>query len=262
MFKALLLQTWYKLSDYGLEEALDDRISFRRFVGLGAGEATPDHSTFSIFRDKLREKKLLDKVFNEVNRQLANRGHLVKKGTLVDATIIEAAVKKPDQNEDGSSGRSERDVDAEWVCKGDKHRYFGYKMHASVDADSGFIRKAVLTGATTHDGHMLEAVLPDDQRMVFADKAYESKKNSAFLRARGIENKIMNKASRRIKLGEKERKRNRKISSIRQGIERVFGTLKRWYNYTRVRYVGIEKNSIQMLLLCMGFNLKKWAAMC
>jgi IS5 family transposase len=78
MFKALLLQTWYKLSDYGLEEALDDRISFRRFVGLGAGETTPDHSTFSIFRDKLREKKLLE----QIGDILLKREHLLMRPLL------------------------------------------------------------------------------------------------------------------------------------------------------------------------------------
>jgi len=176
LFKSLLLQTWYNLSDYALEEALDDRISFRRFVGLRAEDSMPDHSTFSVFRDKLREKNLLEKIFNEINRQLENNSRIVKHGTIVDATIVEAAVKRPDQNDDGTAGKSNRDKDVEWVCKGEKRRYFGYKMHAAVDADRGFIRKAALTGAKTHDGHMLEHVLPKKQEKLFADKAYESKK--------------------------------------------------------------------------------------
>lgn len=262
LFKALLLQTWYNLSDYALEEALDDRISFRRFVGLRTEDSVPDHSTFSIFRDKLREKNLLEKIFHEINRQLEKCGRIIKQGTIVDATIVEAAVKKPDQNDDGTAGKSNHDKDAEWVCKGEKRRYFGFKMHAAVDADSGFIRKAALTGAKTHDGHMLEQVLPEDQEKVFADKAYESKRNSELLRRLSVENCIMNKQSLRVKLTAEQRKRNRHLSSIRQGIERTFGTLKRWYNYTKVRYVGLAKNSTQMLLLCIGFNLKKWVSTC
>lgn len=88
LFKALLLQAWYSLSDYALEEALDDRLSFRRFVSLSTSEKAPDHSVFSRFRDELIKQGIHDRLFQELNRQLEQRGLIVRQGTLVDATVI------------------------------------------------------------------------------------------------------------------------------------------------------------------------------
>lgn len=260
VFKALLVQTWYNLSDYALEEALDDRLSFRRFVGLGVGDSTPDHSTYSNFRNELKKRGIIETIFNEINKQLEEKGRIVKKGTIVDATLIEAAVKKPDQKDDGSAGKSEIDPEAEWVCKGTK-RYFGYKAHVAVDADSGIIRKAILTKAKAHEGHVLKDVLPLDQEWVYADKAYESKANSKLLKEKGFKNGIMNKASLRVKLKSMHHLRNRLISKTRAKIEKTFGTFKRWYGYTKTRYVGIKRNSVQLFLICMGFNLKRCTRM-
>lgn len=261
LFKALLIQTWYDLSDYQLEEALDDRLSFRRFIGLGGSDSVPDHSTFSVYRSQLREMQLMEEVFDEINRQLDMQGQIIRKGTIVDATLVEAAAKKPDQKDNGEAGTSKVDKDAEWVCKGAK-RYFGYKAHMSVDSNKGFILKARLTNAKRFEGHELEKILPDKPEWVFADKAYESKNNDLLLRTKGIKNGIMRKAARYIKLESVHRLRNRLISKTRQKIEKTFGTLKRWYGYTKVRYLGLKRNELQMFLLCISFNLKKWARTC
>lgn len=150
----MLIQSCYNLSNYELEESLDDRLSFRRFVGLGINDSTPDHSTFSVFRRKLEEENLLEKVIDEINLQIEVRGQIIKKGTIIDATLVDSVARKPDQKKDGTTGRSDFDKEAEWVCKGSK-RFFGYKIHAAVDADTGVIRKVILTGAKTHDGHIL-----------------------------------------------------------------------------------------------------------
>lgn len=256
IFKALLIQTWYNLSDYELEESLDDRLSFRRFVGLGINDPTPDHSTFSIFRRKLEEHAILEMVFEEINRQLEEQGQVVKKGTIVDATLIDSLARKPDQNADGTAGKSKYDKEAEWVCKGTK-RYFGYKVHAAVDADSGIIRKVILTPAKTHDGHVLPQILPKEAGRVYADKAYESKNNSKVLKEKGYKNGIMNKASRRLKLNKYHHLRNKLISKTRQKIEKTFGTFKKWYGFCRMRYRGLKRSITQMYLVSIGFNLKK-----
>jgi len=131
LFKSLLLQTWYSLSDYVLEASLDDRLSFRRFAGLSASTKAPDHSVFSRFRDQLIQHGIYQKLFDELNRQLERRGLLVKQGTLVDATVIEAAPRKPSQNEDGSAGKSPVDPEADWTKKGGKY-HFGYKAHVGL----------------------------------------------------------------------------------------------------------------------------------
>lgn len=256
VFKALLIQTWYNLSDYELEESLDDRLSFRRFVGLGINDSTPDHSTFSVFRRKLEEEGLLEKVFEEITQQLEGKGQIIKKGTIVDATLIDSVARKPDQNEDGTAGKSDFDKEAEWVCKGSK-RYFGYKVHAAVDADTGVIRRVILTGAKTHDGHILPQILPKESGRVYADKAYESKENSRVLKENGYKNAIMNKASRRVNLNKFHHLRNKLISKVRQRVEKTFGTFKKWYGFSRMRYQGIKRSITQMYLVSIGFNLKK-----
>lgn len=246
------------ISDYELEESLDDRLSFRRFVGLGINDSTPDHSTFSVFRRKLEEHQILEQVFEEINRQLEEKGRIVKKGTIVDATLIESVARRPDQKDDGTAGTSDFDKEAEWVCKGTK-RYFGYKVHAAVDADTGVIRKVILTKAKVHDGHMLPEILPEKAGRVYADKAYESKNNSKVLKNNNYKNGIMNKASRRVKLNKFHRLRNRLISKTRQKIERTFGIFKKWYGFARMRYQGIKRSVTQMYLISIGFNLKNYA---
>ena len=261
LFKSLLLQTWYSLSDYALEEVLDDRISFRRFVRLSLAEKAPDHSVFSRFRDQLVRHGIHEELFKEINRQLEERGLIVKKGTLVDATVIEAAPKKPNQNEDGTAGKSSADPDADWTKKGGKY-LFGYKAHVGVDQGSELIRKIVMTPAHVHDGEMLQHVVTGDESWAFADKAYDSEKNYSILREKGIENGILMKGTRKRKLSAVEKMCNRVLSKWRSPVERVFGTLKRSYRYSRARYLGLRKNWLQLTMMSMAYNLRRMEKLC
>lgn len=161
--------------------------------------------------------------------QIEERGQIIKKGTIIDATLVDSVARKPDQKKDGTTGRSDFDKEAEWVCKGSK-RFFGYKIHAAVDADTGVIRKVILTGAKIHDGQILPKILQNESGRVYADKAYESKENSRILKENGFKNAIMNKASRRVILNKFHHLRNRLISKIRQRIEKMFGTFKKLIN--------------------------------
>ena len=261
LFKALLLQAWYNLSDYGLEEALDDRLSFRRFIGLSVGEKAPDHSTICRFREQLSRLKLTDKLFALVENQMQMKNLIVKKGTLVDATFVEAAVKKPDQREDGSAGESHHDTDAKWASKGRK-RHFGYKGHVGVDLESGIIRKAKLTAANVYDGFEFEAMLSKDEEWAFADKAYDSKTSDALLEKQGIKNGVLFCPRACHPLTNEQKHCNKILSGFRSGVERAFGTLKRSYGYRRVRYRGLRKNHSWFLILCMAFNLRKLEKLC
>ncbi|NGX59821.1 MAG: hypothetical protein KR126chlam3_00978 [Chlamydiae bacterium] len=245
MFKALLLQAWYNLSDYALEEALDDRLSFRRFVALSVAERAPDHSAFSRFRDQLIQHGIHEPLFNELNRQLEKRGLIIKKGTLVDATVIEAAPKKPRKNEDGTAGKSTVDPEANWTKKGGEY-LFGYKAHVGIDQDSELIRRIEMTPAHVHDGEMFGKVVSGDELWAFADKAYDSAKNHKILNEKTVENGIMIKGTRKRKLSAVEKRCNRVLSKLRCPVERVFGTLKRSYRYSRARYLGLRKNSLQL----------------
>ena len=261
LFKAVLLQAWYNLSDYGLEEALDDRLSFRRFIGLSVGEKAPDHSTICRFREQLGRLKLTERLFALLEAQMQKKNLIVKKGTLVDATFVEAAVKKPDQKEDGSAGESEHDPDAKWTSKGRK-KYFGYKGHVGVDLETGIIRKAKLTPANVYDGFEFESMLSKDEEWAFADKAYDSKDSNAILEKHGINNGVLFCPRAFNPLTNEQKRCNKILSGLRGGVERAFGTLKRSYGYRRVRYRGLRKNHSWFLIVCMAFNLRKMDKLC
>ena len=153
--KLLLLQQWYGLSDPGLEEVVDDRLSFRRFAGLPLDESVPDHSTIWRFRQELAAHRLAEALFEEINRQLDARGLIVRQGTLIDATLLQASVKPPSVKE---GPVSERDAEAGWTKKNGKS-HFGYKAHVAVDEGSEIIRTASRTrcGWRTGDGFAFTA---------------------------------------------------------------------------------------------------------
>jgi IS5 family transposase len=254
MVKALLLQQWYGLSDPGLEEALSDRLSFRRFVGLSLDDRQPDHSVISRFRKLLRERGLDKALFEEVERQLEAKGLLLKSGTLMDATVVAAAVKKPGQP---AGSRSPTDPDADWTRKGGK-TYFGYKAHVGVDEGSGLIRRAELTSAKIYESQVAEALICGDERAVYGDKAYEKKARRRRLKAAGVKDRIMHRSHKyQATLPHWQELRNKLISPIRAAVERVFGTLKRGYGYTRVRYRGLSANLLQLRFLCIAYNLRR-----
>ena len=182
LVKALLLQQWYGLSDVRLEEALSD-MSYRRFARLSLEDGTPDHSTISRFRMALRERKLDEALFEEVVLQLEQKGFVLKRGTLLDATLVEAQASKPGIGE-GKGAKSNIDSDADWTRNRGKS-FFGYKAHVAVDDGSGMIRRAILTSAKTYESEVADDLISGDEEAIYADKAYEHKERRARLKAAG-----------------------------------------------------------------------------
>jgi IS5 family transposase len=260
LVKALLLQQWYGLSDVRLEEALSDSLSYRRFARLSLEDGTPDHSTISRFRTELRERKLDQALFDEIVRQLECKGFVLKTGTLLDATLVEAQASKPGIGE-GKAAKSKVDPDADWTRNQSKS-FFGYKAHLAVDEGSGLIRRALLTSARTYESEVADDLILGDEAAVYADKAYEHKERRARLKTAGIKDRIMHRSHKHQKaLPRWQARRNALIAPIRAAVERVFGTFKRCYGYRRVRYFGIERNRTQLRLLCVAFNLRKLVTM-
>jgi IS5 family transposase len=255
--KLLLLQQWYGLSDEGLEAAVDDRLSFRRFAGIPLAEAVPDHSSIWRFREELAKRGLAEPLLAEVNRQLDAKGMILRRGTLIDATILEAAVRPPC----GDIGEvSPHDPQAGWTKKNGKSR-FGYKAHAAVDEGSGLVRKAVMTPADVHDSVMGDGHVQGDEEAVYADKAYDSAERRAGLRAQGIAPRIMYQARRNRPLRPWQVAFNKAVAPVRAGVERLFGTMKQAYGYRQVRYLGLARNSVQLQLLCAAINLRRALAL-
>jgi transposase, IS5 family len=255
--KLLLLQQWYGLSDEGLEAAVDDRLSFRRFAGIPLAERVPDHSSIWRFREGLAKRGLAARLLAEVNRQLDAKGLILRRGTLIDATILEAAVRPPG----GDAGEvAERDPQAGWTKKNGRSR-FGYKAHAAVDEGSGLVRAAAMTPADVHDSVKGDDLVQGDEEAVYADKAYDSEERRAGLRAQGIEPRIMHQARRNRPLRPWQKAFNKAIAPIRAGVERLFATMKRAYGHRRVRYLGLARNDVQLQALCVAINLRRALAL-
>jgi IS5 family transposase len=270
MFKALLLQRWYALSDPALEEALKDRLSFRRFLGVGLSEALPDHSSLWRFREAMGVK-LSERVFAEIGRQIEASGFVLKQGTLIDASLIPAAInapKKPESpmppDQDGRPAsklvRSELDPDAAWTKKGASY-FFGYKIHAAMDETSRIIRRVRFTPANINESAEADRLICGDEQMALADKAYDSRERRATLKDIGIANGIMRRGHPKRPLTRAEVRRNKRISKRRGAIEPIFNLFKNVYGLARARYRGLERNANAVLLAAMAMNLKRVAMM-
>jgi transposase, IS5 family len=253
LLRCLLLQQWYRLSDPGLEEALSDRLSFRRFVGLALADPVPDHSTLSRFRSELTRRGLVEALLAEFNRQLDAKGLMVKTGTLIDASLIAADGRRPRQGEPVEQ-RSDRD--ATWNAMPEKP-LFGYKAHLAVDHGSGLVRQAILTPANVSDKTPFLALVQGDEQAVYADKGYDGWWYRRGLAERGIADGIMAGDYWRRRLDTAGHARNRAIAPIRAPVERTFAILKRWYGYRRVRYRSLLRNALQLQLLACAMNLRR-----
>ena len=257
MVKVLLLQQWYNLSDPQLEAALGDRLSFRRFVGLGLQDATPDHSTISRFRTALGEAWSAQ-LFRELGQQLYARGMIVKQGTLLDATLLAAQVCRPALAA-GRGTKSPRDPDADWpYTRRGRQAHFGFKVYLGVDAQSGLIRQAVFTAAKVYESEVADWLVSSDEQAVYADRAYESQRRRHWLQAQGIKDRPMHRAHKHQRaLPHWQQRRNALIDPVRKAVEKVYGTLKRSYGYRRVRYRGLARNAVEMWLQVMAYNLRR-----
>jgi transposase, IS5 family len=255
MLKALLLQQWYRLSDAELEEALNDRVSFRRFLGLSLEDAAPDHTTLCRFRNRLVEAGLADKLFGEFEKQLDQRGLLLKRGTMIDASLVDT----PHRRGSSDGERAAVDPDAAVTArKGRRGTRYGYKMHAGVDQTSRLIRKLVLTPANVNDTVPADELVSGDEQAVYADKAYAKRARNEWLRSLGIKPRIMHKSwggGPAVRASQK--RHNRLISKIRAEVEGVFATLKRWLGFDRVRYRGLGKNTAHLNLVALAYNMNR-----
>jgi IS5 family transposase len=273
LFKMCLLQTWYGLSDYEVEDRVNDSISFGYFCGLNIEQVAPDHSTISRFRKMLTEANAYKALFDEINNQLEKHQIIVKTGVIVDASVIDTPLKpkgskKYKISEDRSESEAPKtnlqqetsssvDTDASWLKKNGKLHY-GYKKHHIVDPE-GLVLGVLTTNASTNEISNLEDVLntvtlPENIPLK-ADKGYQSAKNEALLKSRNLKNHILKKAKKNQPLTHWEKLFNKIIGKTRFKVERTFGGIKRWFSGGVARYRGIEKMHTQNLMEAMAYNL-------
>jgi len=248
MLRIHFLQHWFELSDPGAEEALYDSRAMRQFVGIDLGkEPVPDETTMLNFRHLMERHNLGDEMFRLVNVYLAENGLKVNRGTIVDATIIDAPTST--KNKDKA-----RDPDMHQTRKGNQW-YFGMKTHIGVDNQTKLIHSVAVTAANVHDSQLLGDLLHGDETRVWGDSAYAGQKKLLYEQAPNAKDFTQKKGSRYRKLTEAEQSANRYKSKIRSRVEHVFGVMKRQFGFTKVRYRGLDKNAQCVFTKCALVNL-------
>jgi len=285
LFKMLLIEIWYDLSDIECEEFVKDSLSAMLFLGISLEDSVPDHSTLSRFRSELAGKKSYDRLLRKINKQLEKQGAKLKKGkTIVDASITISPLspkqspmyeiaedrKEDERNTDEINKENEhhhiikkeepgRDNEARWVKKQNKPLY-GYKQTVAVD-EKGMIDAVSTTTANVNDSKTLAvllSMLPKNRRAeILADKGFKIPENDELLKSANIKNRIMRKAYRNKKLSYWEIKWNKFISKYRYVVERTFGSIKRWFGGYMARYKGLIKMHAQHVLQAIAYNLKR-----
>ena len=272
LFKMCLLQSWYGLSDYEVEDRINDSLSFSYFCGMTIEQAAPDHSTLSRFRTALTKTKTFEKLFTSINKQLEAHNIIVKTGLIIDASVIDTPLRPKGKTnfkvtEDRCADQvvvhkeypDSVDKEGAWLKKRGKY-HFGFKKHHVTD-NEGLVLGVLTTTASKNEIANLEEVL-ETVNVVLpkniplkADKGYQSKKNVALLKKRNLKNHILKKAIKNKPLTKWETRFNKLIGKTRFKVERTFGGIKLWFKGGIARYRGMKKMHTQNLMEAMCYNL-------
>ena len=257
MLRIYCLQQWFNLSDPAMEEALYDMDSMRRFAKRQLGDdPIPDETTILNFRHLLERHQLTKEIFAQVNALLSERGLMLREGTIVDATIIDA----PSSTKNKSK---KRDPEMSQTKKGNQW-FFGMKAHIGVDAVTGMVHTLIGTTAKVADITQTESLMHGEERSLCGDRGYDSDKLRRRLEKRGCIVIVARRRPAGKKLSRSERAMNRKIAGVRAIVEHPFHTVKRVFGYTKVRYRGLAKNTAQLYSLFAFANLhrhRRWLAL-
>jgi IS5 family transposase len=269
MFKILILQRYYNVSDDAMEYAILDRLSFMRFLGLGINNPVPDSKTIWLFRDTLMKLNLVDQLFTTLDKQLDQDGIIVHKGKIIDASIVEVPKQRNDPEEiaqlkEGNMPENwkenkirQKDTDAQWTRKHFQN-YFGYKNHIKIDSETKLIAGFQVTPANIADNHIADSLLDkkeDGGQPLYADSAYRSKELEQCYERKNIIDKVMKQSYRYKTLTEAEKKANKINSRIRIRIEHVFGFMTNSMNRMYLRYRSFVRNRIGIGLMNLTYNL-------
>ena len=267
LFKTIVLQRLYNLSDDQTEYQINDRMSFMRFLGLGLDDRVPDAKTIWLFKDTLTKAGIMDQLFSQFNRMLEKRGIITHKGTIVDATFVDAPRQRNsrDENEKIKNGEipdawkknphkmAQKDIDARWTKKRDETHY-GYKDHVKVDADSKLILDYTVTPANVHDSKEFADFFNEQDEAAYADSAYVGKELP-----QNVRNEVCEKGYRNKPLTEEQKENNRRKSKIRCRIEHVFAYMTMSMHGLTVRSIGIERAAFNIGLTSLVYNFCRYS---
>jgi transposase, IS5 family len=269
MFKILILQRYYNVSDDAMEYAILDRLSFMRFLGLGINNTVPDAKTIWLFRDTLTKMNLIEQLFTTLDKQLDRDGIIVHKGKIIDASVVEVPKQRNnrediDQLKEGTIPENwnenktrQKDIDAQWTRKHFQN-YFGYKNHIKIDSKTKLITGFQVTPANIADNNMADSLLDkkeDGSQPLYGDSAYSSKELEECYKRKNIISKVIRQGYRYKTLTQADRKANKKNSRIRTRIEHVFGFMTNSMNGMYLRYRSFIRNQIGIGLINLTYNL-------
>jgi IS5 family transposase len=271
MFKVLILQSLYNLSDEQVEYQVRDRLSFARFLGLGIEDEVPDESSVWRFRERLKALGLIDVLFNRFGDYLAAEGYQAKQGQIVDASIVPVPIQRNSREENrrikagevpedwSEAKRKQKDVEARWTRKNGKSA-FGYKNHIDVDAEHKLIRTYEVTPANVHDSQVLdELVDPDNEDpRLWADSAYRSEETESVLGEAGYHSHICEKGQSGQPLSEEQQATNRRRSKVRSRVEHIFGFQQNSMGGKFIRTIGIARAVVKIGLMNLTYNLMRY----
>ena len=272
MFRMLILQSLYNLSDEQVEYQVRDRLSFTRFLGLGIEDCIPDGTTLWLFREKLATAGLIESLFGRFDQHLRAKGYIARGGQIVDATIVPVPRQRNtrDENEAIKGGRTpedwakkpaknqQKDKDARWTKKHGMS-FFGYKNHVNADAKYKLIRRYEVSDAAVHDSQKMDRLLSkgNTSEDVFGDSAYRSAETETKLKARGFRSRIHARAARGHPLSNAKQDANRKKSQVRARIEHVFGAQQTAPGGRIVRTIGIVRARAKIGLQNLAYNIRR-----
>ncbi|WP_342349627.1 IS5 family transposase [uncultured Nitrospira sp.] len=273
MFKILVLQALYNLSDDQTEYQIRDRLSFMRFLGLDLEQRIPAAKTIWLFRETLAQAQVVETLFAHFETYLADHGLQPRGGQLIDASLVPVPKQRNSRNENATlkagdcptewkgqpAKQRQKDTEARWTVKHGANHY-GYKNHVNVDKQHKLIRQYTVTDAAVHDSQVLEKVLlpVTAGRNVWADSAYRSAEIEAQLKARRLQSKIHWKGYRQTPLTAQQQAHNRCRSRIRARVEHVFGHQVTAMGGKLIRTVGLVRARLKIGMKNLTYNFHRY----
>jgi transposase, IS5 family len=271
LFKALVIQSLYNLSDEQLEYQILDRSSFKRFLGLKKSDKVPDSRTFWLFREQLVKNEITKELFVAFNAMLDNAGIFAKEGTMVDASFVNVPKQRnsreenkhiketgeaPGEWKENPHKLSQKDIDASWTKKNEVN-FFGFKNHVKADQKTKLIEDYAVSDAACHDSQAVELLLSEQDRgrELHADSAYTGEELEELYKKYGIEAKINEKGYRNKPLTAEQKENNKEKSKVRARVEHVFGFMENSMNGSFIRTIGIARAKVKIGLMNIVYNM-------
>jgi IS5 family transposase len=273
MFKILILQRYYNISDDKMEFAILDRLSFMRFLGLTLSDKVPDAKTIWLFREQLTGGNTVEKLFDLFKEELRRKNLIANEGKIIDASFVEVPIQRntkeenkkikegeiPDDWKEKPNKLAQKDTDARWTKKNGKS-YYGYKDHVKADAKSKLIDTYTVTDASVHDSQETEPLLKESDKgqSLHADSAYSGEPIAEIVEKNEMKNQIHEKGYRNSPLTEEQKENNRIKSKTRARVEHIFGFIENSMNSPYIQTIGIKRATAVVGLMNLTYNMFRY----